>query len=155
EGRVIDEVAEIIETAATIGHRPSVQLPLHHPYPRLGLTEAWPRCAGVHQRPPGSPWMPRPRSAPSPCARLSRPRTTPVPPPHPGGISRRRAFPPTSRMLAGPGATGMVPTFTVEPLDGVGAQLCPCGIATATPQPFTMASRPATSTGPEVPRTTP
>ena len=47
----------------------------------------------------------------------------------------------------------MVPTFTLEPFDGVGAQLCPCNIATATPQTFTVASRPATSPGQGVPRT--
>ena len=34
----------------------------------------------------------------------------------------------------------MVPTFTSLPFDKGGAQLCPCGIATATPQAFTMAS---------------
>ncbi len=34
----------------------------------------------------------------------------------------------------------MVPTFTFEPFDGIGAQLCPCSIATATPQAFTVAS---------------
>ena len=28
----------------------------------------------------------------------------------------------------------MVPTFILEPFDGVGAQLCPCSFATATPQ---------------------
>jgi len=47
----------------------------------------------------------------------------------------------------------MVPTFTVEPFDGVGAQLCPCNIATVTPQAFTVASRPATSPSQGVPRT--
>ena len=47
----------------------------------------------------------------------------------------------------------MVPTFTLGPFDGVGAQLCPCNIATATPQDFTMASRPARRTGLRVPRT--
>ena len=41
----------------------------------------------------------------------------------------------------------MVPTFTLGPFDGVGAQLCPCSIATATPQHFTVASRPARRTG--------
>lgn len=41
----------------------------------------------------------------------------------------------------------MVPTFTFQPFDRVGVQLCPCNIATATPQTFTVASRPATSTG--------
>jgi hypothetical protein len=48
----------------------------------------------------------------------------------------------------------MVPTFTLGPFDGVGAQLCPCGFATPTPQKFGVASRPATSTGRRVPRPT-
>ncbi len=47
----------------------------------------------------------------------------------------------------------MVPTFTFEPFDGVGAQLCPCNIAVATPQAFTTASRPTTLTGRGVPHT--
>jgi hypothetical protein len=38
----------------------------------------------------------------------------------------------------------MVPTFTLQPLDGVGVQLCPCNIVTATPQAFTVTSLPAT-----------
>ena len=59
---------------------------------------------------------------------------------YPGGISRRWTFPPTNWLLVGEGATGMVPTFTREPLDGVGAQLCPCNFATTTPQAFTVAS---------------
>ena len=40
----------------------------------------------------------------------------------------------------------MVPTFTLEPIDGVGAQLCPRCFATATPQAFTVASGRAIST---------
>ena len=48
----------------------------------------------------------------------------------------------------------MVPTFTLEPFDGVGAQLCPCNIATATPQAFTVASRPANHPTQEFPATT-
>ena len=43
------------------------------------------------------------------------------------------------------GADEVVPTFTLEPFSGVGGQLCPCNLAMATPQSFTMASRPATS----------
>ena len=78
---------------------------------------------------------------PSPCDRLSRPRTTTGPPPHPTGISRQRTFPPTSKTPAGKGTGGMVPTFTLQPFDRVGAQLCPCNLATATPQTFTVASR--------------
>ena len=54
-------------------------------------------------------------------------------------IDRRQVFP---ALLAG--TNGVVPTFTLEPLNGVGAQLCPCNFATATPQSFTVASRPAT-----------
>ena len=34
----------------------------------------------------------------------------------------------------------MVPAFTASPIDGVGVQLCPSGIATATPWAFTVAS---------------
>jgi hypothetical protein len=45
----------------------------------------------------------------------------------------------------------MVPTFILEPFDGVGAQLCPCNLATPTPQAFSVASRPATSPDPRVP----
>jgi hypothetical protein len=48
----------------------------------------------------------------------------------------------------------MVPTFTPEPFDGIGAQLCPCNIATATPQAFTVASQPAKRTDPGVPHMT-
>ena len=50
------------------------------------------------------------------------------------------------------GTDEVVPTFTLKPFDGVGAQLCPCNLATATPQSFTVASRPATLTGQRVPR---
>ena len=53
-------------------------------------------------------------------------------------------------MLAG--TNGVVPTFALEPFNGVGAQLCPCNFATATPQSFTVASGPVTSTHPGVPR---
>ena len=52
---------------------------------------------------------------------------------------------PAGQLAAGRrGAARMVPTFTFEPLDGVGAQLCPCSIAITTPQAFVMASRPTT-----------
>ncbi len=86
-------------------------------------------------------WTPSPCGPKRPCDRLSRPRTTTGPPSHPGGIDRQRVFPPTNWLLAGEGTIGMVPTFTLEPFDGGGVQLCPCGIATATTQPFTVASR--------------
>ena len=71
---------------------------------------------------------------------------------HLGSINRRQVFPPTSRLLAGEGTAVMVPTFTLEPINGVDAQLCPCNLATPTPQPFSVASPPATSPSPRVPR---
>jgi DNA invertase Pin-like site-specific DNA recombinase len=43
------------------------------------------------------------RWTPSPCARLSRARTTTGPPPRPVAISRRRAFPPAPAWQAGAG----------------------------------------------------
>jgi hypothetical protein len=45
----------------------------------------------------------------------------------------------------------MVPTFILEPFDGVGAQLCPRKLAATTPQAIIVASRPATSPSPGVP----
>jgi hypothetical protein len=41
----------------------------------------------------------------------------------------------------------MVPTFTTEPIEEVGARLYPGSIATPTPQAFTVASPPDTTTG--------
>jgi hypothetical protein len=114
ERRVIDEVVEVIETTIRITDRPMVQLRLHLVYPQLGLIEVGPQIAGIHQRTPRSQLMLRSCWVPSPCDRLSRPRTTTDPPPHPGGVSRRRTFPPTSWLLFGEGAAGMVPAFTAD-----------------------------------------
>ena len=47
---------------------------------------------------------------------------------------------PSCRMHDRRAGTETVPVFTVDSLDEGGAQLCPCGIATATPQHFTVAS---------------
>jgi hypothetical protein len=152
ERRVVHEVEQVIEATVRIGRRPLVQLRLHHEYPHLGHHRLGPRRADVHRRPPRATLMLRTHWTPSPCARLSRARTTTGPPSHPDRISRRRAFPPTSWLLAGKGTVGVVPTFTLGPFDGIGAQLCPCNIATATPQTFTVASGPATSPSPKVPR---
>ena len=141
EGRVADEIEEVVERAILMFTSPSVQLGLHLQYPGRGLLGGRPRRAGVHRRPPGlaTPTL-RTRCLPWPCGRLSRPRTTTQAPPHltpsaDGGLAHH---------LSVGGRCQVVPTFAVAPFDGSGVQLCPCGLATGTPQSFPMASLPAT-----------
>ena len=145
------QVCEVREAAIRITDRPVVQLRLHRVYPRLRLGEARPRRAGVHQRPPHAVWMLRTRWTPSPCGRLSRPRTTTGPPPQPITIGGRCTVPAGRGYPSGSGSDGLVPMFTTRPIDGVGAQFCPCSFATGTPQSFPLASVPAVLTVSGVP----
>ena len=62
-------------------------------------------------------------------------------------ISRRRACPPPPWLGGGEGGPGTVPTFTITPVGGIGAQLFPCSLATGTPQAFPVASPPTTQSG--------
>jgi hypothetical protein len=96
-----------------------MQFGLDLQYPRLGFFKRRPRCVGVHRRPPGIP-IPalRVRWVPSPCSRLSRPRTTTDPPPHRLAVSRRHVFPPSPWMGRGSGSQAVVPTFTMYRLTG-------------------------------------
>ena len=50
-------------------YRPLVQLRLHREYPRLGLDQAGPRSAGIHQRPPRRASALRAHWTPLPCTR--------------------------------------------------------------------------------------
>lgn len=152
ERGITDKVEEVIEAAARIAGRPLVQLRLHPEYPPLGLIEVGPRRAGVHQRPPRSAWMLRTRWGPSPCGRLSRPRTTTAPPPHPGAIGWQQAFLLADWQPARLGAVGVVPTFTIDRSTGEVPSYAPGNIAMPTPQVFNMASRQATITHQGVPR---
>src|SRR5689334_10318683 len=75
---------------------PTVQLGLNLPYSSLRPKQRELRFVGIHRRPPGIPASSLPTCwPPSPCARLSRARTTTRPPPHPTAISRQRTLPPT------------------------------------------------------------
>ena len=127
---------------------PSVQLGLDLPYPTLGSIEFERQLVGIHRRPPGLPASSLPACwPPSPCGRLSRPpwrvvtpATTTRPPPRPTPSAGNEP----ARFRAGRTREGRyrtVPAFTTQPIDGVGAQLCPSGIATTTPWAFTVASR--------------
>jgi hypothetical protein len=109
-------------------------------------TPRWSRWATRHRY---SPVCLLPRSAvlrscwaPSPSGRLSRPRSTTGPPPRPGPFDRPCVHP--HRCAAGgggrPGEPERFPRSSAKPFDGIGTQLCPCTIATTTPQAFTVAS---------------
>src|SRR4051794_23710251 len=74
-----------------------------------------------------------------------------------GSATPRPAEPTTNRPAADLEGRPAGPARDVShvhrtPVDGVGAQLCPCGIATSTPQTFLVASLPATSPGTGVAR---
>src|SRR5487761_114358 len=118
-----------------------MQFRLRREYRGRCCFERRPACTGIHRRPPLDALKPRTRWTPSPCGRLSRPPTSTSPPPHLIDIDRRRVFPRSNWLLDGAGVDEVVPTFTLQPLDRRGVQLCPCGIATTTPQTFIVASR--------------
>ena len=127
---------------------PSVQFGLDLPYPTLGSIEFERQLVGIHRRPPGIPVSTLPACwPPSPCGRLSRPpwrvvtpATTTGPPPRPAPTAGNEPAPFRAGCPGG-GRCRTVPTFASQPIDGVGAQLCPSGIATTTPWAFTVASR--------------
>jgi len=81
------------------------------------------------------------RCRPSRCDRLSRPRSTTATPPRPDPIGRRWTQPQTAPLAAGIRVrTGTVPMFAVARSTKEEPCCCPCGIATANPQHFTVAS---------------
>jgi hypothetical protein len=143
ERRVGDEVVKIIEPAMRILAGPTVQLGLNLPYPSLRPIQRELRFVGVHRRqPPGIPASSLPTCwSPSPCARLSRARTTTGPPPHPRPpVGNGPAHQPGR--IPGGRATVSGSHVHLESLDEGGARLYPDSIATVTPQTFTMASPP-------------
>jgi hypothetical protein len=110
ERRVGHEVEQVVEPAMRIINSPTVQLGLNLQYPVLRRKSGGLQLAGIHRRPPGIPasslltcWPP------SPCARLSRARTTTGPPPHPAAVGRHRACPPPDRIARREGDRGWFP----------------------------------------------
>ena len=151
--RVTHKVEQVIEPAIRIIDRSLVQLGLDPQYLRLGPFSFRPQYVRIHRRSPTLPVLSlRTRCRPWPCDRLSRPRTTTTAPPRPDLLGRRRTDPPPTWMVGQRDQPGTLPTFTTSPVNGLGAQLCPCGITTSTPQTFLVASLPATSTSTEVAR---
>ena len=124
-GRVADEVVEVAEPPLPIVASPLVQLALDPEYPLLRRHRLGPRRAGIHRRlfSPSRRAL-QARCLPSPCGRLSRPRTTTEAPPPPGGIGRRWTLP----APRGEAATGRVPTFTAVRSMGVAPSFSPAGL---------------------------
>jgi len=82
---------------------------------RLGPVSLRPQHVGIHQRSPALP-IPslRTRCRPSPCDRLSRPRTATAAPPRPGLLGRRRTDPLPTWRVDKRGQPGTLPTFTAH-----------------------------------------
>ena len=97
-------------------------------------------------RPPQPAHSPRATSCrncrPSPCDRLSRPRSTTTAPPRPRLRLASRLSTPPSWQEDDDGTETGGSRVHCHPVSGSGIRLCPCGLATATPQPFAMASHP-------------
>src|SRR5690606_22446474 len=139
--RVTNEVVKVVEPTLRIGFRPLMQLGLDLQCPGLGLFEARPRRARVHRRPPGIPTLLLlTRWVPSPCTQLSCARTTTDPPPRPGIISRRSAFPPPTWPVGGEGDPGTIPTFAKDPLTGAMPSFSPDSLSVAKPQALSVIS---------------
>ena len=118
---VADQVEQVAEALLLVPLCPSVQLGLSSQYPllrQLGVK----RRERIHTRPPERLLMLRSCCPPSPCGRLSRPRTTTRTPPRPAPISRHRALPGRHQQ---PGAHGALPTFTMIRLTGLAAGCTP------------------------------
>src|ERR1019366_6767540 len=115
ESGIVDQVEQVHKSTVRVVESPLVQLGLHLLYPPPRLIRGRPRRAGVHQRPPDIA-IPALRSCcpPSPCARLSRARTTTRTPPHPRANSRRWTCPTPPWLGGGEGSPEMVPTFTMS-----------------------------------------
>src|SRR6478752_5967462 len=78
--RVVHKVEQVLEPAVSIDRRPTVQLGLHLRYPaeHLGRSAAIQQRVSRHCSLLSTPH----RCRPSPCGRLSRPRSTTATPPH-------------------------------------------------------------------------
>lgn len=93
--RVVHEVEQVIEPAARIGHRPTVKLGLHPDTRDHGPTRTGSGAPLFNGASFGitATFPTRNRCRPSPCDRLSRPRTTTAAPPHSTGSAVNAPIP--------------------------------------------------------------
>jgi hypothetical protein len=102
---VADQVKQIAEASLLILACPSAQLGLPSQYPLLRELRVK-RRERIHARPPEQRFMLRSCCPPSPCGRLSRPRTTTRTPTRATPISQHRALPDRHQQ---PGGRGRLP----------------------------------------------
>ena len=94
---------------------PSVQLGLDLQYPALRQIQGVVQLTGIHRRPPVIPSPALPTCwPPSPCARLSRARTTTEPPPHPVPSADDVPIPAAQVAPGQRDRRGTVPVFTAN-----------------------------------------
>jgi hypothetical protein len=128
---VADQIEQIIEPAGRFVLAPTVQLALMFKYPCVRHDQRRPRCVAIQRRPPCHHPCCCSRCRPSPCGRLSRPRSTTTAPPRPDAHSGRCACPPHDRMPCGEGDVRSLPTFTDVRSTGSVPSFTP----TASPEP--------------------
>src|SRR5690349_10454457 len=107
------------------------------------VESAWGAVSGLLPVRFPRPLPSRNRCRPSLCARVSPARSTTAAPPRPGPIGGRPAQPNHPHRTRGGGQTRDGSRVHCDLLDEGGARLGPCGLTTATPQHFTVVSRPA------------
>ena len=153
--RVVHEVEQVIEPAARIGRRPTVKLGLHPRYPRPRPSGAGPRAPPFSGASCGitASFPSRYRCRPSPCDRLSRPRTTTAAPPRPDRSAVGAPIPGPGRMPAAGSGTRAVPVFTVIRSTKEEPGCVPAASPRVRRRPSPWPPGPA-SARPEVPRTT-
>ena len=151
---ISDEIEQIIEPAVSIADCPTVQLGLDLQYPAFGHHGGVVQLVGVHRRQP--PGLPSASAANlltpfAMCAAFPPSDYYGVSAP-PGPVSRRCACPAAAlaaRARAEPDGSHV----HCRSIDERGVQLCPCGLATVTPQTFTVASLPTTQASSGVTKT--
>ena len=144
EGRVTDEVVKVVEPTIGIVGSPLVQLGLDPQYPRPRPRRRW---ATVRRCSPATSW----HSSSSAAVSLSPFAMWPAFPTsdyYEDSVPSQGHQLTTSLPAAGlAGRRGGQPRdgshVHHRPVDGVGAQLFPCSLATSTPQAFPVASKPA------------
>jgi hypothetical protein len=147
------EVEQVIEPATGIGRRPTMKFGLHLRYPLARPCGRTSRSAGIHRRlfRSCSVLISSNRCRPSPCGRLSRPRSTTATPPHPSRSADDGPSPASTLDAQQQGKPKVVPVFTVVRSSKEEPDSAPAASPRVRRRPSPAASRSRASPLPEVP----